>query len=91
VYEWLHAREELAATRKNFTLAWSPEAPSYTGRTERLSRLRAGLPVNVAVSELPKYARVGLDGHWWNRATVDPSGAIELTIDDGEWAAENGL
>ncbi|MCU1698259.1 MAG: hypothetical protein JWR34_4322 [Mycobacterium sp.] len=91
VYEWLADREERAAAAKDSTLPWTDEQPSYTGRPERLSKLRAGLAVNVAVSELPRYARLGLDGHWWNRATVEPSGAIELTIDAGEWAAEQGL
>ena len=47
--------------------------------------------MNLPVSDLHRYARDGLDGHWWNRATVEPSGAIELTVDEGEWAIENGL
>jgi hypothetical protein len=91
LYAWLVEREELAATRKGFTLPWSAEQPSYTGLPDRLATLRAGCAINLAVCELPRHARAGLDTHWWCRAVVSPDGSIALSVDQGEWLAEEGL
>jgi hypothetical protein len=79
LYAWLVEREELAATRKGFTLP------------DRLATLRAGCAINLAVCELPRHARAGLDTHWWCRAVVSPDGSIALSVDQGEWLAEEGL
>jgi hypothetical protein len=90
VYVWPLEREQQAHQRPGCTMPWTPEQPSYTGLLDRLATLRAGCAVNVAVSELPRYVRVGMDTRWWNRATVSPDGSITLTVDCGECAAENG-
>ncbi len=35
----------------------------------------------MPVTDLPKHARIGLDSHVWNRATVEPDGTITLSVD----------
>ena len=93
LYGWLAEREELAATRPRFTLlnADGETYSGYRGLPDRLATLRAGCAINLPVSDLPKYARIGLDNHWFNRVIVAPDGTITLRDDHGEWAAENGL
>jgi hypothetical protein len=90
-YAWLVDREERAAARPGVALPWTPEQPSYDGYPDRLAALRAGCAVNLPVSDLPKHARVGMDNHVWNRATVSPDSSITLSIDHGEWLVENGI
>jgi hypothetical protein len=93
LYAWLLRREEDALWCPSRTLPWTPEQPSYTGRDERLAALRAGEPVDVPVSALPRWARAGEDlKRWWRRATVSPHGAVTFWDDDGSaWLQENEL
>ena len=74
------------------TLSWTPDQPSHTGSDERLVALRAGAPVDVPLSALPRWARAGEELRWWRRATVAADGAVTFYDDDGSaWLAENGL
>lgn len=67
-------------------------SPAYTGCDERLAALRAGRPVDVPVSALPRWARPGEELRWWRRATVSPDGTAAFYDDDGTaWLAEQGL
>jgi hypothetical protein len=91
LYGWLREREELAATRPGFVVSYPETGTSYSGSPDRLATLRAGCAINLPVGDLPPHARVGLDTHWWCRATVSPDGSITLSRDRGEWAAENGV
>jgi len=92
LYGWLVAREERAAIRSGYVLADPKTGTSYSGLPDRLATLRAGCAINLPVGDLPPHARVGLDHHWWNRATVSPDGSIALSVDDGSlWLAEQGL
>jgi hypothetical protein len=49
---------------------------------DRLATLRANCALNLAVCDLPKHARIGLDNHLWNRVIVEPDGTITLAEDD---------
>jgi hypothetical protein len=94
LYEWLTAREELAATKPCFPLlnADGPGYGGYRGMPDRLATLRAGCALNLPVCDLPKHARIGLDNNWWNRVIVEPDGTITLAEEDALlWAAENGV
>jgi hypothetical protein len=94
LYDWLVSREELAATRPDFSLrkADGESYSGYRGLPDRLATLRAGCSINLPVCDLPKHARIGLDNHWWNRVIVSPDGTITLAKDDTLlWAAENGV
>jgi hypothetical protein len=66
--------------------------PSYDGTRERLAALQRGEPVDIAASDLPPYARAGVECHWWTRAGMNPDGGVTFWDDDGAaWLAENGL
>jgi hypothetical protein len=92
LYAWLVEREELAATRPGFVLAYPETGTSYSGLPDRLATLRAGCAINLPVGDLPQHARVGMDTGWVHRATVSPDGTIELSIDNGLiWGIENGV
>jgi hypothetical protein len=91
LYAWRADREQraLAAGGK---LPWTPEQPSYDATPERLAALQRGEPVDVQVSALPSWARVGEEPRWWRRVTVSADGSVEFWDDDGSaWLAENNI
>jgi hypothetical protein len=90
LHAWLLHREERALAAGG-TLGWTPDQPSYTGDPERLEALRAGQPVILAASDLPRHARGGVDTPWWRWATVDRDGGVQFWDGAREWATENGL
>ena len=62
------------------------------GVADRLAAIAAGQPVDVSVGDLPAWAREGQPMHWWRRATVAVTGAVDWYDDDGSrWLADNGL
>jgi hypothetical protein len=86
LYAWLTEREE---SEERAALARGFDTP---GTATRLAALRAGEPVDVAVGDLPPWAREGEAAHWWRRATVTADGSVQFHNDDGSaWLAENGL
>ncbi|BBX69722.1 hypothetical protein [Mycolicibacterium psychrotolerans] len=90
LYGWLVDREQRASWSPGHTLAWCPESASYTGTAERQAALEAGLPVDLPVSALPGWARVGEAPRWWRRATVYPDGTVTFRDDELAWIVENG-
>jgi hypothetical protein len=93
LYGWLRDREELAAQRGGCLRNLS-HAATFRSNPDRLAALRAGQPVHYALSDLPDWARRGLDrqGLRWPRAVVDRDGRIELRDETAaEWLADNGL
>lgn len=91
LYAWLRQREEQAHCQPDLTLPWTAERAGYTGTADRLAALRAGRPVNVPVSALPRWARPDGEVRWCDRAVVEPD-SVRFVEDDGRaWLAENGL
>jgi hypothetical protein len=84
LYGWLLSREEEAArtgyAKDGFKV--------YRHSPERLDELRAGRPINIRASDLPKWARVGMECHWWDRAVVGPDDTVRFEVDDGHWALQ---
>ena len=91
LYDWLLAREEEAHQQPGYTLPWTLEQPSYDGTPQRLAALQRGEPVDLPVSALPAWARVGEKLHWWRRATVSADSVTFYDDDGSEWLTENGL
>jgi hypothetical protein len=82
LYRWLYDRAE-QEDRQSMPLP---------GNAARLEAFRRGEPVNVPVSDLPKWAREGVDVRSWSlRAVVSAEGAVAYADDSGEWLEENGL
>lgn len=91
LYAWLADREQRALAAGG-TLDWSPDQPSYDGTPERLAALQRGETVDVALSALPPWARVGQPLRWSRRAVVSADNAVTFHDDDGAaWLVENGL
>jgi hypothetical protein len=91
LYAWLLAREDRAVANGG-TLSNHDTGTSYDGTPERLACLRAGRPVNIAASDLPRSARADRGTlQWFHRAVVSPGGGVEFVDDNGEWLAEQGL
>jgi hypothetical protein len=88
IYAWCK-RRELAAYAAGGRVVEVGTGRRYESRPERLAAVRAGEPLNLPLSELPRWARVNAS-RWW-RAVVSPGDVIELVDDTGEWSAENGL
>lgn len=83
LYAEIHARE----------LAEAAACPwPNPGNITRLAALRSGRPVDICVGDLPAWARPGRETHWWHRAIVTATGAIDFYDDTGRrFREEHGL
>jgi hypothetical protein len=88
LYGWLLSREEEAA-RTGFV---KDGFKVYRHSPDRLAELQAGRPINIRASDLPKWATVGMECHWWDRAVVGPDDVVRFEVDDGHsFLDEHGL
>jgi hypothetical protein len=91
LYAWLLEREETRIARWGRDTVCDDGAVFHYPR-HRIEALRAGRPVELKASDLPRWAREGVDLQWWVRAVVHPDDSIRYVDDDGsKWLEENGL
>lgn len=92
LYGWLLAREEQRAARYGRDYVAPEDGAVSRYPRQRLDALRAGRPVELKASDLPPWARQGVECRWWLRAVVSADDSVQFVEDDGRrWLQENGL